>query len=203
METHHASIYTPHGNYDLFGLVPEPVADPPIEKNQPQQDAQPPPSYIQAVKKKKTNNAPPLSVDDDQEELEMGVIDLNPEETDSADTFLAKRMFMRMLDDLAGKSEQAEPDLFGHIEGIREQYKQDALIWLYGLNPDGADVTFEWVCNEIGFDAELIRRVTGRNVREDLKRLLKMLASMVSPAYAKDCQIQLSDYLDLSGWDLI
>lgn len=121
---------------------------------------------------------------------------------DTQETFVAKRMFARLIADLSGEASLTPPDLFGHINDDREQRKQDALIWMYDLNPDGSLMSFQWVCDEIGLDAEMIKRITARNVRNDLKGILKLLSSMVSPEYANACELDLQDYVNLSGWNL-
>lgn len=118
---------------------------------------------------------------------------------DSADTFVAKRLLSLTMDDLSGKV-TGEPDLFGDIADDREERKLDALVWIYDLNPDGADIPFNWVCNELGTDGEVLRRVIARNMRQELKRVLKMLACMVGDEHARNCECELSDYVNLSGW---
>jgi hypothetical protein len=199
METTHVTgNEVAYGTFDLLGPALQQIADPPAPVNRPKQAS---PPFIQTVKAA-TNVTPKRPIDPDAEEEDSGDIVLEPFANDSTDTFLAKRMFMRMLSDLAGEAPKAAPDMFGHIEDGREQRRQEALIWMYDLNPDGADVPFVWVCDEIGIDAELIRRVTGRSVRDDLKRILKLLSSMVSPEYAKACEDKLMDYINLTGWNV-
>lgn len=126
---------------------------------------------------------------------------LAAEDGESMSTFFAKRLMQLLKDDLSGKS-NGEPDLFGHIAHDRETRKLDALVWLYDLNPDGARIPFTWVCDEIGHDPEVIRRVVAKNMRAELKRVLKTLCGMVSLTYATDCQLVLSEYVDLTGWNL-
>lgn len=184
-----------HQEMDLFGIIPVKINSPPKEVIAPQ---------------KKTNTLKPVSTKEHRIETdEFGEIDednsvdldVTPEGVWS-DLFLAKRMFFRMMCDLSGEADPADPDLFGHILGTREQRKQDALIWMFDLNPDGSDISFEWVCNEIGFDPERVRRITGRSVRQDLKRILKLLSNMVGNEHAKTCELNLMDYVNLSGWQL-
>lgn len=151
----------------------------------------------------KPKSAAPLDADDlDEDTDDVLNIDLEPSGNDSADTCIAKRMIDRMIDDLVGEKTQAPADLFGHVDGDRETRKLDALIWMYDLNPDGSDIPFVWACNEIGLDPELIRRITARSVRTDLKRILKVLTGMVGSEYAKACELKLSDYINLTGWNL-
>ena len=137
--------------------------------------------------------------DEDRDDSAPLGIDLKTDLDDSADTFVAKRLLSLLMDDISGKV-TAEPDLFGDIQHDREQRKLDALVWLYDLNPDGARVSFDWVCNELGTDGEVLRRVIARNMRQELKRVLKMLACMVGDEHARNCECELSDYVNLSGW---
>lgn len=135
---------------------------------------------------------------DEEDFDECPIFDLSPRYRDSTDTFVAKRLMRLLLADLSGKT-VAEPDLFGHIEAERENRKLDALIWLYDLNPDGAAISFDWVCDEIGIDGEMLRRVTARNMRAELKRLLARLACII-PEEVFNCECQLGTYVNLTGW---
>lgn len=137
--------------------------------------------------------------DEDRDDPAPLGIDLQTDLQDSADTFVAKRMLSLTMDDLSGKV-VGEPDLFGDIQHDRETRKLDGLVWIYDLNPDGADISFEWVCNELGTDGEVLRRVIARNMRQELKRVLKMLACMVSEKHALNCECELAEYVNLSGW---
>lgn len=141
-------------------------------------------------------------IDDVKEDDGTSVEDLLATTNDEpTSTFVAKRLMQLLKDDLSGKS-YGEPDLFGHIDHARETRKLDALFWLYDLNPDGAKVSFTWVCDELGHDPEVIRRVVAKNMRAELKRVLNILCGMVSLTYATDCQLVLSEYVDLTGWNL-
>lgn len=177
---------------DLFGFVPD---------EKPASKADPP--ALKAVRSpgKATPPTPKnhSSDIDDEPDGADALPSLDEDPSDSPETFIAKRMFKVFMDDLSGRTD-AVPDMFDHVAGNREQRKQDALIWMFNLNPDGADMPFEWVCNEIGIDHELVRRVTARNTRAELKRIVKLLAGMVSVEHAKKCEIDLLDYVNLSGW---
>lgn len=126
--------------------------------------------------------------------------------SDTPETILCKRMFLRMMWDIRGEAKEVEPDLFGQasIGGANacqaDLDRLDALIWLYDLNPDGSLVSIEWVCEVLEFDLDLVRRVVGRNVRKELKRVVHLLSSMVSAKHAQACEEKVSDYLDISGW---
>lgn len=151
-----------------------------------------------------------------EREISFQIIDLSDEETfdelarinlddredgESAEKFIAKRMFARLIADLSFEANELPKDLFGQIEVNREYEKQDALIWLYALNPDGSDMPFDWVCTELGFDTAMVRRIVARNVRADLKRVLKLLSSMISYQHAKKCEVELREFVDLKGWN--
>jgi len=74
------------------------------------------------------------------------------------------------------------------------------LIWIYSLNPEPGLVPFVWVCDILGFDPHRVRRVTGRSMRAELKRLANLLSTIVGVSHARLCEETLSDYLDVSGW---
>jgi hypothetical protein len=128
------------------------------------------------------------------------------EASDTPETILAKRMFLRMMWDIEGKSEDVEPDLFGQTSLASDKTSQsdlnrlDALIWLYSLNPDGSLVTIEWVCDVLGFDPHRVRRIVGRSLRKELKRLVHLLSTIVGAHHAQVCEDKISDYLDISNW---
>lgn len=142
--------------------------------------------------------------DDDAPTVNLESIDAN----DTPEMILAKRMFLRMLWDLAGDVEEAEPDLFGQTSiqcqkaSLAEQCRLDALIWLYSLNPDAGLVTFEWVCDVLGFDPHRVRRITGRSMRNDLKRVVQLLSTIISLQHAQACEEKIADYCDISSWNL-
>lgn len=142
--------------------------------------------------------------DDDAPTVNLEAIDAH----DTPEMILAKRMFLRMLWDLAGDVEVAEPDLFGQTSiqcqkaSLAEQCRLDALIWQYSLNPDGSLVSFEWVCDVLGFDPHRVRRITGRSMRNDLKRLVHLLSTIISLQHAQACEEKISDYCDISSWNL-
>lgn len=130
------------------------------------------------------------------------------ESSDTPETILAKRMFLRMMWDIDGKSEDVEPDLFGqsslasHKTSQTDLNRLDALIWLYSLNPDGSLVSIEWVCDVLGFDPHGVRRIVGRNLRKELKRLMHLLSTMLGEHHAQVCEDKISDYLDISNWNI-
>lgn len=125
---------------------------------------------------------------------------------ESPRSILAKRMFLRMMWDISGETEPSEPDLFGqqaiHDNNAADRCRLDALIWMYSLNPDGSFISFEWVCDQLELDPDSIRRITGRSMRKELKRLVRLLATIVSYEHAKACEEALSDFADVSLWAL-
>lgn len=128
------------------------------------------------------------------------------EASDTPESIMAKRMFLRMMWDIEGKSEDVEPDLFGqaslagHKTSQSDLNRLDALIWLYSLNPDGSLVSIEWVCDVLGFDPHRVRRIVGRNLRKELKRLVHLLSTMLGAHHAQVCEDKISDYVDISNW---
>jgi hypothetical protein len=114
---------------------------------------------------------------------------------------LAKEMIDLLLLDLRGQG-HAPTDLFGFVDDRREINKLDGLIWLYDLNPDGSDVPFTWACDQLNYDPEYVRRVTAKIFRRELKNALREIASMIGFDYARECELKLSEYIDLSGWNL-
>jgi hypothetical protein len=122
---------------------------------------------------------------------------------DDPETLLAKRMFLRMLWDITPKrAVAAKLDLLGQATATNqdEQDRLDALIWMYSLNPDGSLVPFEWVCDVLGFDVHRVRRITGRTMGADLKRIVNLLSTIIDECHAQLCEERLSDYLDVSNW---
>ena len=163
------------------------------------------PAQLPAASAKAPPAADELLVDPDEPES----VDLEAiEASDTPETILAKRMFLRMMWDIEGKSEDVEPDLFGQTSVASDRTSQadlnrlDALIWLYGLNPDGSLVTIEWVCDVIGFDPHRVRRIVGRSLRKELKRVVHLLSTIVGAQHAQVCEEKISDYLDISAWKL-
>jgi hypothetical protein len=185
-------------SFDLFGMAAdqEQVETPKKRTGQPKPAKAVKPASPQTILRN-------VEESDETEDDSSQDIDLDSFAAgDTTETFLAKRMFARMMSDLAGEIAATVPDMFGQIVDEREQRKQDALIWMFDLNPDGSEMPFTWVCDEIGFDYELVRRITGRSVRQDMKRILKLLSSMVSHEHAKTCELNLMEYVNLSGWEL-
>lgn len=113
---------------------------------------------------------------------------------------LASRMLEVAMNDLSYMAPQ-DSQLFAGIGKGRQMRKQDALIWIYSLSPRDARLTFEWVCEELDQDPEIYRRVIAKNCRKDLKVIVQVLVSLLGFKQTKQCVEQLSDYVDLTGWE--
>jgi hypothetical protein len=134
--------------------------------------------------------------------IDLELTDVN----DTPEMILAKRMLLRMMWDIAGKTDDIEPDLFGQRTNSDRKAKRaendrfSALVWLYDLHPDEPRVSFGWVCDMLDLDPHRIRRIVGRSMRGDLKRLVHLLSTIVGPKHAQACEEKISDYLDISNW---
>lgn len=144
-----------------------------------------------------------LLVDPDEPvDIDLEAIDVN----DTPELILAKRMLLRMMWDINGKSEEIAPDLFGQRTNSNRKAKRaendrfSALVWLYDLHPDEPRVSLGWVCDMLDLDPHRIRRIVGRSMRGELKRLVHLLSTIVGPKHAQACEEKISDYLDISNW---
>jgi hypothetical protein len=138
---------------------------------------------------------------DDGIAVDLETVDPN----DSIETMLAKRMFLRMIWDLKSRPASAPvQDLFGQAATLcqGEQDRLDALVWMYSLHPEPGLVPFEWVCDVLGFDLHMVRRITGRSMQTELKQLVNLLSTIVGADHARLCEETLSDYVDVSAWKL-
>lgn len=135
---------------------------------------------------------------------------------DTASQRLAKAMFSRMLYDLAVLNPTAADvidedglDLFGQkqLKNCKRDYaemrKFDALIWVFSLSPDAPRVTFEWVCEQLGFDESRICRIIARSVKKDLRQVLRFLAGLTDVEHTKACQAALADFVNLDSWETV
>lgn len=87
-----------------------------------------------------------------------------------------------------------------------------ALSWVYAFQRAGgseevdgkvvkdAMVPFEWACQQVGWDPELFRRVLGRVVRPHLSGLLRTISEITSDGFTRECEVRLSEYVEVSGW---
>lgn len=128
---------------------------------------------------------------------------------DSLEEKLAKSMFHRCTHDLKyrfspGLELVAQQNLFWlppeeKCKGSRWLHKVNALIWVYSLNPEEAQISFDWVCEQIGHDPEKFRHMYARVIGDDIKRMIKMIASK-NMMHALVCSRKLSDYLNVKDW---
>lgn len=209
------------GQWNIFGGCDEIPVNVPITETKPAvtpaapaaaRPTSPPKIETMVPAARKPAPAPALT----DEELDFALIDqrfddgiavdletVNP--SDSIETMLAKRMFLRMILDLKQRPAPASAlDLFGQAAAMSqvEQDRLDALVWMYGLNPDEPLVPFEWVCDVLDYDPYLVRRITGRSMRAELKQLVNLLSTIVGADHARLCEETLSDYVDVSAWKL-
>lgn len=199
------------GDFDAVSVIPQPIPARPSPLNDMPVPAQPhtKPATKPPAKQARPNRDNPVQVDhellvddDEPDVVKLEVI----AKGESPALILAKRMFLRMMWDIEGKSDEVELDLFGQASlttaktSQSDQNRLDALIWLYGLNPDGSDVSIEMVCDMLELDPHRIRRIVGRNMRKELRRVINLLSTMVSQEHAQWCEEKLSDYLDVTGW---
>lgn len=115
---------------------------------------------------------------------------------------LAKAMYEQMYIDLGLKTEVRNDIQLGQEIVNSEKRQMDTLIWIYDLNPSGSDFPFESVCETLRMDPEIFRRVIARNMKSQLKNVVALISSMVSYDHAKTCELNLSDYANVSGWNL-
>lgn len=160
-------------------------------------------------------------------------VDFAPDQAPTPDVFtvkssdtdeirLAKGMFSRMIYDMMiiavpprSRSEKGPvghkqgPDFFGQNKvtkkksDLGDMRKFDALIWMFSLNPEKPLITFEWVCEALQLDVERLRQITARNTRKELTQVIRYLAGMVDPLYAKYRAEQLGQYINLANWQVL
>lgn len=131
---------------------------------------------------------------------------------------LAKGAWNGMVNDLraivaARNATSHGSDLFQFVMPDQDELRlYDALQWIYGFQEPMADevidgklvqdlcVTFEQACVELGRDAEVFRRVLARVVRPHFKGLLRTIEQVAGPYFARDCELKIDDYVDVTGW---
>jgi len=97
----------------------------------------------------------------------------------------------------------AAHDLFGQADDYR---KLDALIWVFNLNVGGAEISFDWCCENSNIDGEsldpdAVRRIIARSCRAELKRCLQIVCTTFGLPSANQCEADLLDYVNLAGWN--
>lgn len=112
---------------------------------------------------------------------------------------LATRMLEVALTDLSFIP-PPNKQLVATIGKGRHRRKQDALIWIFNLNPRDARLTFDWVCEELDQDPEVYRRVISKYCGSELKVIVRVFVSIMGYKTAKQCADKLYEYLDMTGW---
>jgi hypothetical protein len=123
---------------------------------------------------------------------------------------LAQAMIDGAADDihlyLNHRSSIALPDLLGDVMGEtnrQQQIKaaaQDALIWIFGLNPSPPDISFEAATGQIeGFDVQRFREVVASVCHRELRETLRMVWRMVDKNEAQVVADRLARYVNIDG----
>lgn len=124
---------------------------------------------------------------------------------DSWDVILAKLMFNRFKYDLGFGQEldDRQDELFGVTttwkRGVRTIDKLNAIVWLYSFHPQEVQVSFEWVCDVLSLDIELIRRIVARHARNEIRQTIELIAPL-SKELAQECEDKVSHYVFVQGW---
>jgi hypothetical protein len=138
--------------------------------------------------------------------------------TDTDAMRLAKGAWNEMVNDLraivaARNTTVHGRDMFQFVKPDEDELRlYDALQWIYGFQEPMADevidgklvkdhcVTFAQACDELGRDREVFRRVLARVVRPHFKELLRTIEQVAGPYFARDCELKIEDYVDVSDW---
>jgi hypothetical protein len=144
---------------------------------------------------RKTKKRSPLAELSDSGQERIWMNELKP-------ALLAEEMIKCLLIDIGYVDpEGIEENLLGYSDKTRDYKKLDSLIWVFDLNPDGSELSFNWACDLTDHDTERMKRIIAKNMRSELKQCLVILASMISFEYAKNSEFELAEYVNLSGWD--
>jgi hypothetical protein len=141
------------------------------------------------------------------------------EDTDAPELVMCKLMGNLMWNDLRAIVkrrnfvEDAGPDLFGYEGCDQDELRvYDAMQWIYAFQdarPDEAIdgvtvvdvmVSFDFVCERLGWDAEWIRRVAARCLHQHFAGLLRTIAAFGDEGFLLKCERKLEDYVDVTGW---
>ncbi|KAH0432933.1 hypothetical protein [Paraburkholderia fungorum] len=141
------------------------------------------------------------------------------EETDAPELVMCKLMGNLMWNDLRAIVkrrnfvEDTGPDLFGFEDCDQDELRvYDAMQWIYGFQDvrpeeviDGVTVvdvmvSFDFVCERLGWDAEWVRRVAARCLREHFAGLLRTIEAFGDEGFLLKCERKLEDYVDVTGW---
>lgn len=113
---------------------------------------------------------------------------------------LATKMLSLAMSDLAENSALSETDMFG-FQRPNDWIQKDALVWIFDLNPDGADISFGWVCEQLEHDPEIFRRVIARNMPEEIKGTIRTLSFLVDEKTIQGVVHTMSNYVNLDEWE--
>ncbi|UIF89405.1 hypothetical protein KAF44_29475 (plasmid) [Cupriavidus necator] len=141
------------------------------------------------------------------------------EETDAPDLAMCKLLGNLMWNDMRAIVKRRNfvactgPDLFAFEGRDQDELRiYDTMQWIYAFQdarPDeaiggvvSADVlvSFSFVCERLGWDAEWIRRVAARCLREHFKGLLRTIAAFDDEGFLIKCERKLDGYVDVTGW---
>lgn len=141
------------------------------------------------------------------------------EETDAPDLVMCKLLGNLMWNDMRAIVKRRNfvactgPDLFA-FEGCDQDELRiyDTMQWIYGFQDarpeevlDGVMtvdvfVSFSFVCERLGWDAEWIKRVAARCLREHFTGLLRTIAALGDDGFVLKCERRLEGYVDVTGW---
>lgn len=141
------------------------------------------------------------------------------EATDAPDLIMCKLLGNMMWNDMRAIVERRNfvagkgPDLFAFEGRDQDEVRiYDTMQWIYGFQDarpeeviDGVVtvdvlVSFNFVCERLGWDAEWIRRVAARCLREHFKGLLRTIAAFDDEGFLIKCERKLDGYVDVTGW---
>ncbi|WP_321816988.1 MULTISPECIES: hypothetical protein [unclassified Paraburkholderia] len=142
------------------------------------------------------------------------------EDSDGPEVVMCKLMGNLMWNDLRAivkrrnaLHQDTGPDLFGFEERDQDELRvYDAMQWIYGFqDPRPAEtidgvavvdvmVSFDFVCERLGWDGEWIRRVATRCLREHFAGLLLTIEAFGDEGLLLKCVHKLEDYIDVTDW---
>ncbi len=162
------------------------------------------------------------SCDDDEQCQTIGSVEsllCRIEETDTPDLVMCKLLGNMMLNDMRAIVSRRNfaactgPDLFAFEGRDQDELRiYDTMQWIYafqdprpdevinGVNVVDVMVPFSFVCERLGWDAEWIRRVAARCLRQHFKGLLRTIAAFEDDGFLLKCERRLEDYVDVTGW---
>ena len=151
-------------------------------------------------------------IDAEQPSVES-VLDHIIENSRNFDQSLAAAMIKTARNDLSGKLADYEldepgygtPDFFGAKQDLtdpRVKRVYCALAWIFDMHEEQPVMPFELACEELGLDAERMRRIIAANMRTRITELIELLADVVNLSFAENVRDQMDEYLNLEGLSL-